>query len=65
MLTHRDRRCDAALAQNPPAASRSPGEGRRLRRSACPGNQPGLRRPPCRRPSPGDHGHCGYRVQTL
>ena len=44
MLSHRDRRCDVALAQKPPAPKGSPGEGRRRRRSAGPGNQPGLHR---------------------
>src|SRR3954471_2328574 len=43
----------------------SPGEGRRLRWTVGPGNQPGLHRPPCRRPSPGDHDHCGDWVWTL
>src|SRR5436190_2967252 len=49
----------------PPAPKGSPGEGRRLRWTARPGNQPGLHRPPCRRPSPGDHGHCGDWVWAL
>jgi len=44
MPTHRNRRCDVALAQKPPAPKGSSGEGRRLRRSAGPGHQPGLHR---------------------
>jgi hypothetical protein len=45
MLMHRDRRATTAWPPLRLAAARSPGEGHRLRRGACAGDQPALGSP--------------------